>query len=578
MNVHGYEFIWEDWKNNSSSKTALTTKGGKKYFLKRYTTPVAPINNGSLTPKAMELNQRKFDKFVEIRSSINKEIRKFAASGGDIIIPAAEFVDENAYVEASEWIENVVKDDDVENVLKTLTPEVKMNLLLTATGALKTIHAHNIIHSDLKLKNILLAKNMSGTYSARLIDFDNSYFVGKLPDELVGDINYYSPELGAYKEVYEDAEEDELPALGANLTTKSDVFSMGLIFHYYLTGEFVTFSDLIPPLQARAAAGKSIFPWVVANTGGKIVLNEAKIANPFFVQLINAMLAKDYHERPDSSEVYMALKMKKLGPQYDKFKPGGATIGGGSTGESTGGATVSTGSTSGVSAGPSIVKVAVSPAMVSVDAGRTVNLVPAVTATGGASLAVTWSSSNPGVATVNASGTVTGVAPGNAIITATSAADITKKGTCTVSVKAVGITRPGVFEEPWPEHSIEFNVDKMRSRGILGLVREEQGGVKGYGLYSDLHQATTLFRKVEILIAIGYAKKVEKRVVVEPGEICEPYPEHGIVFDEEAIRGKNYVKVERNDATKTYRFTDKNGVVRDLNPQMCVILKLAKRV
>ena len=574
MNVHGYEFIWEDWKNNSSSKTALTTKGGKKYFLKRYTTPVAPINNGSLTPKAMELNQRKFDKFVEIRSSINKEIRKFAASGGDIIIPADEFIDENAYVEASEWIENVVKDDDVEGVLKTLTPEVKMNLLLTATGALKTIHAHNIIHSDLKLKNILLAKNMSGTYSARLIDFDNSYFVGKLPDELVGDINYYSPELGAYKEVYEDAEEDELPALGASLTTKSDIFSLGLIFHYYLTGEFVTFADLVPPLQARAAAGKSIFPWVVVNTGGRVVLNEAKIANPFFVQLINAMLAKDYNERPDSSEVYMALKLKKLGPKYDKFKPGTTAVGGGSTGGSTGGTSIS----GGTSSAPSVLKVAISPAVVALEAGQTMNLTPAVTVAGGASQAVTWSSSNPAVVSVNASGMITCVAPGNAIIMATSSADATKKGTCSVTVKAVGITRPGIFEEPWPDHNIEFNIDKMKSRGILGLVREEQSGVKGYGLYSDLHQATTLFRKVEILIAIGYAKKVEKRVVVEPGEICEPYPEHGIVFDEEAIRSKNYVKVERNDATKTYRFTDKNGVVRDLNPQMCVILKLAKRV
>ena len=576
MNVHGYEFIWEDWKNNSSSKTALTTKGGKKYFLKRYTTPVAPMNNGSLTPKAMELNQRRFDKFVEIRSSINKEIRKFAASGGDIIIPAAEFIDENAYVEASEWIENVVKDDDVEGILKTLTPDVKMNLLLTATGALKTIHAHNIIHSDLKLKNILLAKNMSGTYSARLIDFDNSYFVGKLPDELVGDINYYSPELGAYKEVYEDAEEDELPALGASLTTKSDIFSLGLIFHYYLTGEFVTFADLVPPLQARAAAGKSIFPWVVANTGGRIVLNESKIGNPFFVQLINAMLAKDYRERPDSSEVYMALKLKKLGPQYDKFKPGSMATS--SSGGASSGVTSSTGAGASVGAAPAVLRVAISPAALNIDAGNSANLVPAVTVSGGASQAVTWTSSNPAVATVNASGTVTGVAPGNAFITATSSADATKKGTCNVTVRAIGITRPGVFEEPWPDHNIEFNIDKMKSRGILGLVREEQFGVKGYGLYSDLHQATTLFRKVEILLAIGYAKKVEKRVVVEPGEICEPYPEHGIVFDEEAIRAKNYVKVERNDATKTYRFTDKNGIVRDLNPQMCVILKLAKRV
>ena len=573
MNVHGYEFIWPDWKNNSSSKTAKTQKGGKVYFLKRYANPVAPINNGSLTPKAMEKNQRRFDKFVEIRSGINKEIRKFAASGGDIIIPADEFIDGNAYVEASEWIDNKVDDDEVEGVVNSLPLPVKMNLLLTATGALKTVHAHNIVHSDLKLKNILLVKNMSGTYSAKLIDFDNSYFVGKLPDELVGDIYYYSPELGAYSGLDEEDDDYEAnkEACGRNLTTKSDIFSMGLIFHYYLTGEKVKYDDatLHPFLKKRLEKGMAVYPWAVVSTDGKLILS-SKLTDPFLKDLVSAMLSKDKENRPDAGEVFMALKLKKL---PDKYKSASSTAT--STGTSSGMTDPSTGGA------PGVARVVVSPASLRLDLNGTKSstLTASVAASGGAATTVTWTSSNAAVATVNASGMVTAIAVGNATITATSTVDGTKKGMCSINVITTGVTREAKFDEPWPEHEIVFDVEKMKSRGIVGLVREEQHGIKGYGLYNSLTQPTTLFRNKETLVAIGYARKgAPKAVVVEDGDICEPFPEHGIVFDADTIRAKGWASVARDEATKQYKFTAKNGVARLLNVATCIALKLAKRV
>lgn len=65
---------------------------------------------------------------------------------------------------------------------------------------------------------------------------------------------------------------------------------------------------------------------------------------------------------------------------------------------------------------------------------------------------VTWKSDKPTIAAVDANGKVTGVAAGEATITATSAADPTKKGTCTVTVSAdqVGIEFGGYGpEENW---------------------------------------------------------------------------------------------------------------------------------
>lgn len=80
-----------------------------------------------------------------------------------------------------------------------------------------------------------------------------------------------------------------------------------------------------------------------------------------------------------------------------------------------------------------ITSVNVTPATASVAIGNVTNLdhniVPAA-----ANQSVTWSSGTPAVATVNASGRVTGVSAGSATITATSVVDPSKTDTCVVTV------------------------------------------------------------------------------------------------------------------------------------------------
>ena len=60
-----------------------------------------------------------------------------------------------------------------------------------------------------------------------------------------------------------------------------------------------------------------------------------------------------------------------------------------------------------------------------------------VVATGGASTSVTWLSSDSSIATVDANGVVTGVAVGDASITATSDFDSNVSGSVTVVVSSV---------------------------------------------------------------------------------------------------------------------------------------------
>lgn len=60
---------------------------------------------------------------------------------------------------------------------------------------------------------------------------------------------------------------------------------------------------------------------------------------------------------------------------------------------------------------------------------------------------VTWTSSDPGIATVNGTGTVTGVQPGQCTITATSNLDPTLSASCTVTVDTAKLTLHGTLQD-----------------------------------------------------------------------------------------------------------------------------------
>lgn len=86
---------------------------------------------------------------------------------------------------------------------------------------------------------------------------------------------------------------------------------------------------------------------------------------------------------------------------------------------------------------PTVNSVTISPTSVTLDPNGTQQLTANVDATpASADKSVTWTSSNPSVATVSESGLVTAVAQGTATITATSNLDNTKSGTCSVTVNA----------------------------------------------------------------------------------------------------------------------------------------------
>lgn len=85
---------------------------------------------------------------------------------------------------------------------------------------------------------------------------------------------------------------------------------------------------------------------------------------------------------------------------------------------------------------PRVERVTVTPAAMALAVGQTQALTAQVEVSGGASQAVTWRSSDPAVATVDAAGRVTALKAGQAVITASSVADASKSASSTVTVSA----------------------------------------------------------------------------------------------------------------------------------------------
>ena len=97
-----------------------------------------------------------------------------------------------------------------------------------------------------------------------------------------------------------------------------------------------------------------------------------------------------------------------------------------------------------VTAGAAVTDVEIDGGDRSVGIGDSVTLTATVTATGGAATTVTWSSSDPTVATIDATtGALQGIAAGTTDVTATSTFDATRSDTITVTVVATTVSIVG---------------------------------------------------------------------------------------------------------------------------------------
>lgn len=307
--INGYRVIEDPKPAGGRGMISFAEKGGKTYFIKEFLEPKYPVDGAPGSPKTLHEKRKKCEAFERHNKELNERISTKCKEGGNLIYAIDFFRSGTAYYKINEKVD--VSTIAIEQVAK-LPFKTKLVLLKTITHSLKILHDLKIVHGDLKPDNILIKKTATGNYTTKLIDFDDSYFDKEPPDNesIVGSPEYYSPELQLYVK--------EKVGKGS-MTTKSDIFTLGIIFTEYLNGKRPSFDEKYNSLAQSVADG---------NITSVRIKDDMEF--PGLSELINGMLSFEYDKRPDINEVFNRLSKSKSESKTDEKKEEPSMTSGGS--------------------------------------------------------------------------------------------------------------------------------------------------------------------------------------------------------------------------------------------------------
>jgi len=291
--INGYEILENFTLAGGQSKVSTARKKGEVYFIKEFLEPKYPLDDSPGSPARKAKRRKKCLAFEKSQKEINKRISEKCSFGGNLVFAVAFFRSGTTYYKINEKID--ISSVTIEDISK-LPLSSRLLVMKTVTHSLKILHSLNVVHGDIKPDNVLIKEKGGGRFVSKLIDFDNSYFSGNPPDigaGLVGDQIYYSPELGNF--ILEESDDK------SKLTTKSDVFALGLLFHQYLTGDFPSFDEK-----------KYQYPWETVIDGSGLTLKIDGV-NESLAKLVASMLQLDFVKRPRLEDVFSSLKSIEKG-------------------------------------------------------------------------------------------------------------------------------------------------------------------------------------------------------------------------------------------------------------------------
>ena len=271
--INGYRLLSELKPDKSGfAKWGFATKNGREYFIKEFLSPIYPMDTSVLSPAQIQSKRNICSKFDIDKRMFYTELNK--CLNGNVVIISDFFRYESRFYLITEKI-----------TATNLTPQqvAKFNLaqkILIAKVILHSVamlHKHGIVHSDIKADNILFKQTPLGVYTAKLIDFDSSFFETKPPDsndDFQGDMVYFAPESFLFI-----AEECGTPSC------KIDVFALGILFHQYFCGDLPQFDK-----------SKYAYAFEAILDGGGVTVNPS--IPKFVADVIRKMLAKNPEDRP----------------------------------------------------------------------------------------------------------------------------------------------------------------------------------------------------------------------------------------------------------------------------------------
>lgn len=308
--INGYRILEDPRPAGGRGMISFAEKGGKTYFIKEFLEPKYPVDGAPGSPKTIQEKRKKCEAFEKHNAELNAKIGTKCKEGGNLIYAIDFFRSGTAYYKINEKVD--VSTIAIDQVAK-LPFKTKLILLKTITHSLKILHDLKIVHGDLKPDNILIKKTVTGSYTTKLIDFDDSYFDKQPPDNesIVGSPEYYSPELQLY--VKEKVGKE-------SMTTKSDIFTLGIVFTEYLNGKRPSFNEKYNSLAQSVADG---------NKASVRIKDESEL--PGLSELINSMLRYEHDKRPDINEVFNRLSKSSSEPKPGEKEGGSSKFGGGSS-------------------------------------------------------------------------------------------------------------------------------------------------------------------------------------------------------------------------------------------------------
>jgi hypothetical protein len=282
--LNGYRLL-DDFRvvGAGLSEWTFAERGGQIFFIKRFLSPTYPEDDAPGSARTKARKRARCAAFEAHHRGIQAAMAPLTTYGGNLIATLDFFRIGAKYYKVTEKVDVAgLQPADV----AALDFSSQVVLLKTVAHSLKILHDLHIVHSDLKPSNVLIKRTELG-YTTKLIDFDSSYIVGSPPppEEIVGTMNYYSPELVRYIQG---------SAAPAELTEAADIFALGLIYAEYVTGRMPAFD----PAHRSAA---------MAVLHGQ-VLELAPSASPApVVALVERMLLAEPGARPTVAEVHATL-------------------------------------------------------------------------------------------------------------------------------------------------------------------------------------------------------------------------------------------------------------------------------
>lgn len=215
--------VIQSLKAGGQSEVAYATSDKSKqiFFIKRFL---------SIKYSDKPLLRDRCKRFEKERNSVYESINSATLPGGTCSYIYDFFREHTFYYVVTEKIEGF---ELCPNKLSTCLPiEERLFLFRIIIYSFLPFETHHIIHGDIKPENIYLELS-NNHLIAKNIDFESSFFTDSppVPGYIVGTEPYYSPELAEYNSGVSDVSH-------LKLTTKSDIFSLGLILYELLTGHY----------------------------------------------------------------------------------------------------------------------------------------------------------------------------------------------------------------------------------------------------------------------------------------------------------------------------------------------------